>query len=78
MYKDLLMDFIIFFMKQSIEIEKIKNKIITSGWSRWIKNIEIKGLHALNNLVEFKFPIVQLLEKMELEKAQFKISCLCI
>jgi len=44
-------------MNQSPEIEKIRRKIITSGWAKRIKNIKITGLHGLDNLIEFKFPI---------------------
>lgn len=40
------------------EIQRIRNKINTQGWSKFIVNMSINGLHGLNEQhIEFKFPI---------------------
>ncbi len=39
------------------EIQKIRDKLATQGWPKFIMNVSINGLHGFNNIVEFKFPV---------------------
>lgn len=45
-------------MSLSPEIQKIRERWISQGWSRFINNIHIEGLHTLKDQqVDFKFPV---------------------
>lgn len=64
-------------MENSLEINNIRKKIVTSGWARLIKNIKIKGLHSFNNIIEFKFPICAIVGENGTGKSTILKLCAC-
>ncbi|MFC2138909.1 ATP-dependent endonuclease, partial [Bacteroidota bacterium] len=65
------------FMVLNSEIDKIRKQLDTSNWGKLIKSINIKGLHSLNNLIEFKFPICAIAGENGTGKSTILKLCAC-